>query len=100
MAASLRWVFYQSLIPASENLIGALPVDHDSHLGGVLYDAPRALPLLTAVVFVMGMINSYFTPERSRATLAARQSPTLSSHLAQLRNPAGTSLRCGGKKLR
>lgn len=26
--------------------------------------------LLTAVVFVMGMINAYFTPERTRALLA------------------------------
>jgi uncharacterized protein len=30
------------------------------------------LLLLTAVVFVMGMINSYFTPERTRALLAGR----------------------------
>ncbi|MCK7491505.1 MAG: permease [Comamonadaceae bacterium] len=30
------------------------------------------LLLLTAVVFVMGMVNSYFTPERTRALLAGR----------------------------
>ena len=28
--------------------------------------------LLTAVLFVMGMVNSYFTPERTRALLAGR----------------------------
>ena len=53
-----------------------LPVDRDSHLGGALqfffYDTPKVLLLLTGVVFVMGMINSYFTPERTRALLAGR----------------------------
>ena len=37
-----------------------------------LYDTPKVLLLLTGVVFVMGMVNSYFTPERTRALLAGR----------------------------
>ncbi|MDP3616972.1 MAG: permease, partial [Rhodoferax sp.] len=37
-----------------------------------LYETPKVLLLLTGVVFVMGMINSYFTPERTRALLAGR----------------------------
>ena len=56
--------------------MAALPVDRDSHLGGALqfflYDTPKVLLLLTGIVFVMGMINSYFTPERTRALLAGR----------------------------
>ncbi len=76
VAAVAWWVLYQSLTPASEALVAALPVDRDSHLGGALqfffYDTPKVLLLLTAVVFVMGMINSYFTPERTRALLAGR----------------------------
>jgi len=36
------------------------------------YDTPKVLLLLTGVVFVMGMVNSYFTPERARALLAGR----------------------------
>ena len=76
VAAVVWWLLYQSLIPASEALVSALPVDRDSHLGGALqfffYDTPKVLLLLTAVVFVMGMINSYFTPERTRALLAGR----------------------------
>jgi len=63
-------------MPASEALVAALPVDRDSHLGGALqfflYDTPKVLLLLTGIVFVMGMINSYFTPERTRALLAGR----------------------------
>lgn len=76
VAALLWWGLYQSLIPASEALVGALPVARDSHLGGALqfffYDTPKVLLLLTGVVFVMGMVNSYFTPERTRALLAGR----------------------------
>ena len=75
--ASLVWLaLYQTLDPAAQALVGALPVERSSHLGGALqfffYDTPKVLMLLTGVVFVMGMINSYFTPERTRAILAGR----------------------------
>ncbi|MEO8655983.1 MAG: permease, partial [Ramlibacter sp.] len=60
LAALAWWALYQALIPASEALVAALPVDRDSHLGGALqfffYDTPKVLLLLTAVVFVMGMV--------------------------------------------
>src|SRR3989338_2737635 len=76
LAAVLWFALYQTLIPASEALVAALPVDRASHLGGALqfflYDTPKVLLLLTGVVFVMGMVNSYFTPERTRALLAGR----------------------------
>jgi uncharacterized membrane protein YraQ (UPF0718 family) len=76
VAAILWWALYLSLVPASEALVAALPVDRNSALGGALqfflYDTPKVLLLLTAVVFVMGMINSYFTPERTRALLAGK----------------------------
>jgi uncharacterized protein len=76
IAALAWWALYQSLIPASEGLVAALPVDRSSHLGGALhffiYDTPKVLLLLTLVVFVMGMVNSYFTPERTRALLAGK----------------------------
>ncbi len=75
-AAVAWWLLYLALIPASEALVAALPVDRNSHLGGALqfflYDTPKVLLLLTLVVFVMGMVNSYFTPERTRALLAGR----------------------------
>lgn len=76
VAALAWWALYLALVPASEALVALLPVDRASHLGGALqfflYDAPKVLLLLTGVVFVMGMINSYFTPERTRALLAGR----------------------------
>ncbi|MEO8501151.1 MAG: permease [Vicinamibacteria bacterium] len=76
VAAVLWYGLYQALIPLSEALVGALPVDRNSHLGGALqfffYDTPKVLLLLTGIVFVMGMVNSAFTPERTRALLAGR----------------------------
>ena len=77
IVAALVWLaLYQSLLPGSEALVASLPVDRNSHLGGALqffiYDTPKVLMLLTGVVFVMGMVNSYFTPERTRALLAGR----------------------------
>lgn len=76
LAAVVWLAIYKVLDPASEALVAALPVDRNSHLGGALqfflYDAPKVLMLLTGVVFVMGMVNSYFTPERTRALLAGR----------------------------
>jgi hypothetical protein len=77
VAAVVWWLLYQSLAPASEAMVAALPVDRASHLGGALqfflYDTPKVLLLLALVVFVMGMVNSYFTPERTRALLAGRR---------------------------
>ncbi|WP_422842682.1 permease [Acidovorax sp. M2(2025)] len=75
--ATLAWLgLYRALVPVSEALVAALPVDRASHLGSALqfflYDTPKVLMLLTGVVFAMGMVNSYFTPERTRALLAGR----------------------------
>ena len=76
LAAAAWFGLYQTLMPASEALVAALPVERASRLGGALqfffYDTPKVLLLLTGIVFVMGMINSYFTPERTRALLAGR----------------------------
>jgi hypothetical protein len=75
-AAGVWFAAYQLLHPASEALTTLLSVDRDTHLGGALqfflYDTPKVLLLLAGVVFVMGMVNSYFTPERTRALLAGR----------------------------
>lgn len=76
IAAAVWWGLYQLLVPFSEAVVAVLPVDRQSHLGGSLqfffYDTPKVLLLLTGVVFVMGMVNTWFTPERTRALLAGR----------------------------
>lgn len=77
LLAALLWIgLYQLLIPFSEWLVAIMPVDRASHLGGALqfffYDTPKVLMLLTGIVFVMGVLNSWFTPERTRFLLAGR----------------------------
>jgi uncharacterized membrane protein YraQ (UPF0718 family) len=77
LLAAAAWAgLYQTLTPTAEALVAALPVERDSPLGGALqfflYDTPKVLLLLAGIVFVMGMVNSYFTPERTRAMLAGR----------------------------
>ena len=76
VAAAIWIALYALLVPVSEAIVAVLPVDRASHLGSALqfflYDTPKVLLLLTGVVFVMGLVNSYFTPERTRAMLSGR----------------------------
>lgn len=76
LAAVLWFVTYQALAPLAAGIVALLPITADSRLAEsvefFLYDAPKVLLLLTGVVMVMGMINSYFTAERTRALLAGR----------------------------
>jgi len=75
-AAALWLAIYQALEPLSHVLVNQLPVASGSHLYEALqfflYDTPKVLLLLAGVVFAMGMVNSWFTPERTRALLAGR----------------------------
>jgi uncharacterized membrane protein YraQ (UPF0718 family) len=77
LAVAVWFLLYRSLIPASEALVAALPVDRDSHLGGALqfffYDTPKVLLLLTGIVFVMGIIHTFVSPERTRAMLSGKR---------------------------
>ena len=89
LVATVLWFgLYQTLQPASEALVAALSVARDSHLGGALqfflYDTPKVLMLLAGIVFVMGMVNSYFTPERTRALLAGRTEGVANAMAASL----------------
>jgi uncharacterized protein len=76
-AAALAWLAsYQALEPAARWLAHLPPLDPAGRLAGavefLLYDGPKVLLLLAGVVFLMGIVNSYFTPERTRALLAGR----------------------------
>ncbi|MEO6976186.1 MAG: permease [Gallionella sp.] len=76
IAAVIWFGIYLILEPLSHILVNALPLKPGSHaydaLQFFLYDTPKVLLLLTGVVMVMGMVNSYFTPERTRALLSGR----------------------------
>jgi len=78
LAATLLWVLtYANLTEFAAIIITALPLDQNGHLADslrfLIFEAPKVLMLLTAVVMVMGMINSWFTPERTRAMLAGKR---------------------------
>ena len=70
-------LLYSQLVPFSEWAVSLLPIDPASHLGQsvtfFLYDTPKVLLLLTLVVFAMGVVRSFFSPERTRALLAGRR---------------------------
>jgi uncharacterized membrane protein YraQ (UPF0718 family) len=53
-----------------------LPLAQDSRLGVAaaffVYEVPHVLLLLTGIVFLIGIVNTYFTPARVRLLLAGR----------------------------
>ena len=64
--------------PASEWLaFSVFGLSPSSHLGSALafflYEVPKVLLLLVLVVFVVGVLRSFFTPERTRSLLAGRR---------------------------
>ena len=70
-------IAYSQLVRASEWLVSLLPVNRSSHLGNALafflYDTPKVILLLALIVFAMGVVRSYFSPEKTRAVLAGKR---------------------------
>lgn len=70
-------VLYWFLPDITNFLFKLLPLDQHTHLGEAvhffLYDTPKVFLLLTLVVFVMGIIRSYFSPENTRALLSGKR---------------------------
>ncbi|MFN3292962.1 MAG: permease [Gemmobacter sp.] len=68
---------YRQLIPFSELVTSLFPVERHSHTGEAIafffYDVPKVMMLLTLIVFAMGVVRSYFSPERTRALLAGKR---------------------------
>jgi uncharacterized protein len=77
VAGLVWWLAYGQLIPFSEWVVSLLPVARDSHTGEAIaffvYDVPKVLLLLTLIVFVTGVLRSWFSPEKTRAILAGRR---------------------------
>lgn len=72
------WVsVYSQLLPFATWVTGELlGLDLESHLGEAVrffvYDTPKVLLLLTIIVFFIGIIRSWFTPEATRKYLAGK----------------------------
>lgn len=71
------WLVYRQLAALSELVMTLLPVARHSHTGEALafffYDVPKVMMLLTLVVFAMGIVRSFFSPEKTRAFLSGRR---------------------------
>ncbi|MDO8400187.1 MAG: permease [Bradyrhizobium sp.] len=78
VAALVIWgVVYSQLVPFSDWVVASTRIDPRSHLGEAIsffaYDTPKVLMLLTLVVFGMGVVRSFFSPEKTRALLAGKR---------------------------
>lgn len=71
------WVgAYANLMIFADAGLALLGLERSTHLGEAihffLYDTPKVLLLLVGVVFLMGVVHSFISPERTRAWLAGR----------------------------
>jgi len=72
------YLIYRSLQPAADwftyDLLG---LSKASHLGSSIaffaFEAPKVIMLLVLIVFGVGIINTFFTPERTRRILAGKR---------------------------
>ena len=77
VAATVWLAAYAHLAEFADALVAAAGLARPGRLAaGVhffLYDTPKVLLLLVAVVFLMGVIQTFFAPERTRALLSGRR---------------------------
>ncbi len=75
---ALWYVIYSQLESFSYDFAySLLGIKKGSHLGEAIqffvYDTPKVMMLLTLIVFIIGMIRSFFTQERTRKYLAGKR---------------------------
>lgn len=76
-AAALWLLAYAHLTEFADFVVGALGLSRSTHLGEAVhfffYDTPKVLLLLVGIVFLMGIIQTFFAPARTRALLSGRK---------------------------
>jgi uncharacterized membrane protein YraQ (UPF0718 family) len=75
---ALWWLLYHSLAPfAVWFTYSLLSLTRGSHLGAsvefFVFESPKVLMLLTLIVFGVGIVRSFFTPERTRRILSGKR---------------------------
>ena len=75
---TVAWlVAYSYLAELADAIVGALHLARDTHFGEAVhfffFDTPKVLLLLVAIVFVMGIVQTFFAPERTRALLSGKR---------------------------
>jgi uncharacterized protein len=68
------WSLYRSLAWLSGSAVAALGLDRASHLGAslefLLFEVPKVLMLLVLIVYGVGVLRSFFSPETTRRILS------------------------------
>ena len=77
LAAVAWWLAYTHLAGFSDAVVRLAGVDPATHLGAALgffvYESPKVILLLAGIVFLMGIIHTFVSPERTRAMLSGRR---------------------------
>lgn len=76
--AVIAWfAIYRQLEDFSRSAVARMPIPQGSALASsiefFLYDTPKVLMLLVLVVFAMGVVRTFFSPEHTRAMLAGKR---------------------------
>jgi uncharacterized membrane protein YraQ (UPF0718 family) len=74
----IAWMaLYSQLQGATDAFMGRLPMAAGTHLYGAVsffaFEVPKVLLLLTLIVFVVGVLQTFFTPEKTRALLTGKR---------------------------
>ncbi len=68
------WLLYSSLGAISKTLVDGIGLDRASHIGAsvefLVFEVPKVLLLLVLIVFGVGVLRSFFTPEKTRRILS------------------------------
>lgn len=71
------WWAYSHLTDWADRVVATMGLPRQTALGEAVhfffYDTPKVLLLLTGVVFVMGVVQTFFAPERTRALLSGKR---------------------------
>ncbi len=78
LALTLWWALYVNLAPMAKTLTySVIGLARGSHLASsvefFVFEVPKVLMLLVLVVFGVGIVRTFFTPERTRAILAGKR---------------------------
>jgi len=77
VAAVAWWLAYTHLAAFSGAAVRLSGVDANTHLGSALdffvFESPKVILLLALIVFVMGVIHTFVSPERTRSLLSGRR---------------------------
>ena len=77
LAAAIWFLAYAYLTEFADVVIAALQLSRETRLGEAVhfffFDTPKVLLLLVGIVFVMGVIQTFFAPERTRALLSGKR---------------------------